>query len=64
MMLNSSPGGRSSLKHSRTSLQNGWIQVCGASTNYPIIGYCILMDPTLRREQGLASCSSHLKVMS
>jgi hypothetical protein len=35
--IESSPGGRSSLKHSRTSLRSGPIQACEASTSYVII---------------------------
>jgi ribonuclease HI len=40
------PSGRSSLRHSQISLQNGLIQVCEASMSYLIIGSCILTDPT------------------
>jgi ribonuclease HI len=44
MMLNSSLDGRSSLKHSWTSLWSGPIQVYEELMSYLIIGWCILMD--------------------
>jgi hypothetical protein len=50
MMMNLSLDGQSSLKHSRTSLRSGPIQICEASMSYLIIGWCTSMDPTLSKE--------------